>query len=378
MSVERQRVRLTVQSVPAPVLQRACVCGQHTGGGECAECRKKRGTAAQPEALDALAGQDEARASGTSSPRFGHDFSSVPATGDGEQRPARGGAPTSGTGAASGASGTATGTPLLQDCATWPRASGLSSVLTTAQTAATRAVQGLQSLIGHWGTPSTSVLDKATEMALRKGFNMEPDKTAWSAIGIPQPEIQAADTRDRAAAQTVLDNFRQIAADAPNYQGAPACQRRLVSGSPCLGCVAPEHSRCTGGAAAWVVPGMIGQPSSPIFFCPAFFEGQTTEQMAESFLHEVAHLQTFAATDRVRGTRYYGCPVEPINEMNQVDPRLPGLQDPRDFVQVADSYRCFLLTQREHVGLYEREERMRQRIQNDLRDVTQPSGGTTP
>jgi hypothetical protein len=122
---------------------------------------------------------------------------------------------------------------------------------------------------------------------------------------------------------------------------------------------------------------MIGQPSSPIFFCPTFFTGNAPE-MAEVFLHEVAHLQPFGASDAVRGTRYYGCPVGPIDAFNQMDETLPGLLDPNDHLRVADSYRCFMLTQREHKAAYEREERIRRRIEQETRDVMQPSPGRTP
>ena len=79
--------------VPAGLLQRQCACGQHTGGGECEECRKKSEGALQRAAISAAStntpppivhdvlsspGQPldtETRAFMES--RFGHDFSQV-------------------------------------------------------------------------------------------------------------------------------------------------------------------------------------------------------------------------------------------------------------------------------------------------------------
>jgi len=86
--------------VPQLMLQRACACGQHTPGGECAECRKKaEGTLqrsaagssavpAMPSAVPAMPSivHDVLRSPGQSldaatraymEPRFGHDFSHV-------------------------------------------------------------------------------------------------------------------------------------------------------------------------------------------------------------------------------------------------------------------------------------------------------------
>jgi hypothetical protein len=77
------------------MLQRLCACGQHTGGsGECAECRKKRlglqrqvvgetGPAAAPpivsEVLRSPGRPLDAATRAFMEPRFGHDFSRVPA-----------------------------------------------------------------------------------------------------------------------------------------------------------------------------------------------------------------------------------------------------------------------------------------------------------
>src|SRR5690242_18758815 len=72
------------------VLQRKCACGQHTGGGECEECKKKRlqrrrDPGAEPsevppivhEVLKSPAQSLDARTRDFMEPRFGHDFSGV-------------------------------------------------------------------------------------------------------------------------------------------------------------------------------------------------------------------------------------------------------------------------------------------------------------
>jgi hypothetical protein len=75
------------------LMQRKCACGQHTGGGECAECRQKREGMVQRAALTAAPmhavppivpavlsspGQLlDAGARAFMEPRFGHDFSGV-------------------------------------------------------------------------------------------------------------------------------------------------------------------------------------------------------------------------------------------------------------------------------------------------------------
>jgi hypothetical protein len=377
MNVQRQvQAKPNAGSSAGLVLQRKCACGQHTiAGGECEECKRKREgqskEMALPKDFEEAQTPDAEQQHMT---RFANDFSQVPANADGAQvRPGRTSTPTTSGSSGTATSGTPTGNPLLHDCATWPSASNLSGVLTLAQTAASRAVQGLQSVLGHWGMPSTTATDKATEMGLRKGFNMEPDKSGWSIIGIPQAEIRSADRRDRTVTQTILTNLRQIADDAPHFQSAPACTHRLSSGSPCVGCVDAAHSRCQHGATAYVRHESIGQPSSPIFFCPTFFTN-STEEMAEIFLHEVAHLQPFGASDYVRGTRYYGCPVGPVNDFNESDSTLPGLLDPNDFLTVADSYRCFLQTQREHQVLYQQLEQTDRRIKQETHDFLEPRG----
>lgn len=271
--------------------------------------------------------------------------------------------------------GTGTGSAFLHDCSTWPAAANLNTIVSNAHTKATEAVQGLNAIVSNWGTPPQSVLDRATAMGLRRGFNMEPDKSGWVEIGIGTPdEIARLDQRDRAAAQTILANYRLIAGDAPNYQSAPACTRTLTPGQACLGCVDGAHARCRGrnGAGAFVVPQMIGTPSSPIFFCPGFFGLDSEEAMAEAFLHEVAHLQTFAPSDWFGASRYYGCPVAPI------EPHAPGLIQPSEFIGIADSYRCLLETLRVYKGHYEEQEQLRQQSEQAVQGLTGPDGGTEP
>ena len=271
--------------------------------------------------------------------------------------------------------GGGTGSALLHDCSTWRSASNLSTILSTAVTLANQAVQGLAAVVSNWGALPASPLVQATVMGLRRGFNMEADKSAWAAIGINPTEIATIDRRDRAAAQTILANFRLIAADAPNYRTAPACTRTLTPGRPCLGCVDAAHTRCRGqaAAAAFVFPQMIGTPSSPVFFCPGFFGLSSDEAKAEAFLHEVAHLQTFAPSDRLGNSRYYGCPVAPIDRGG------PGLTNPNDFIRIADSYRCLLETLRVHKGLYEERARAQQESERAVQGITAPApaGNTT-
>lgn len=43
MKASTRAAELPKVSLPGRILQRQCSCGQHTGGGECAECRKKKG-----------------------------------------------------------------------------------------------------------------------------------------------------------------------------------------------------------------------------------------------------------------------------------------------------------------------------------------------
>lgn len=83
----------TFTPVRGGTLQRQCVCGHHTGGGECAECRQKREGMMQRASMssapvngispiihDALSSSGQPLDGGTRAfmeSRFGHDFSQV-------------------------------------------------------------------------------------------------------------------------------------------------------------------------------------------------------------------------------------------------------------------------------------------------------------
>lgn len=89
--------------------------------------------------------------------------------------------------------------------------------------------------------------------------------------------------------------------------------------------------RCSGGATARVPSQFIGLPSSATFF-PVFFSPSVGDVgRAEVLLHEVAHLQAFAARDVIGTTRYYGCPVRPEDATG------PGSVDPDVIRRVADA-----------------------------------------
>jgi hypothetical protein len=75
--------------VRGAVLQRKCACGQHNGGGECAECSKKRRGHAAAQSVGGVlqrrnAGIDTATRS-FFEPRFGFDFSQLPVHGSDER-----------------------------------------------------------------------------------------------------------------------------------------------------------------------------------------------------------------------------------------------------------------------------------------------------
>jgi hypothetical protein len=78
--------------VPSRVLQRKCACGQHAGGGECEQCKKKQTSlqrkstghaalAAVPPIVNTVLSSPgrplDASARAYMEPRFGHDFSQV-------------------------------------------------------------------------------------------------------------------------------------------------------------------------------------------------------------------------------------------------------------------------------------------------------------
>lgn len=86
---QAQQKTLIGLSPKSGLLQRACACGQHTiAGGECEECRKKRGGTSQHAAIgsppvvqEALRSPGQPLDTGTRTfmePRFGQDFSRIP------------------------------------------------------------------------------------------------------------------------------------------------------------------------------------------------------------------------------------------------------------------------------------------------------------
>ena len=92
MKVPQPRLSTSTPSVQTHLLQRACACGQHTGGGECTECEKQRETGLQRAAVGAgpqvappivhevLRGSGQpldVQTRALMEPRFGHDFSRV-------------------------------------------------------------------------------------------------------------------------------------------------------------------------------------------------------------------------------------------------------------------------------------------------------------
>lgn len=93
MASTREGAKRSISAVGGLVLQRKCACGQHTGGGECVECRKKKkmplqrhvsgsnaAVVAPPIVHDVLRspGQPLDRATRAEmEPRFGQDFSRV-------------------------------------------------------------------------------------------------------------------------------------------------------------------------------------------------------------------------------------------------------------------------------------------------------------
>ena len=91
--VQVQQKTLIRSSSKSSLLQRTCACGQHTGGGNCTDCRKKRegvlqrraATSNEPTTVPPLVsevlrspGQPlDTNTRAFMQPRFGYDFSSV-------------------------------------------------------------------------------------------------------------------------------------------------------------------------------------------------------------------------------------------------------------------------------------------------------------
>ncbi len=260
----------------------------------------------------------------------------------------------------------------LHACDTTTEMPKINKAAAAAKVSATNAVQGLQDLLSIWGTAPTTTSQRSAARALARGFNMEFDKTDWVTMGIATAaEVATLDTRDHDATKTILTNFKQIEADLPNYTGAPGCNLstgQLTLGTPCFGCADTEYTRCKetmlkGPTVAFILE--RGIPSSPIFFCPEFFTG-TDIDPGDAVLHEVAHLQNFSASDIIGTSSYYGCPVYPTAQF------APGLTDPADFIQIADSYRCFVVTQREATAAFTEAEKSKKESEKVIRDILKP------
>ncbi|MBN1323497.1 MAG: DUF4157 domain-containing protein [Methanotrichaceae archaeon] len=262
------------------------------------------------------------------------------------------------------------GSSLLQPCSA-ANIALISSGVVEAERLADRAIQGLEGLLSIWGTAPVTVLRRSTSMALARGFNIAFDKTAWvSLLGMDRAQVAALDARDRLATEGILANFRSIRSDLPHYSSPPACMQRMVSGSPCIGCLSPEHPRCRRGIYGYVPEVFIGHPSSALLLCPAFFSPSAL--IGERLIHEIAHMQTFAARDRISHPgfgyeHYYGCPVAPQGEG-------PGLSEPAQFMGIADSYRCFVRTQERYSGLYEAASRREREVERIMESISGSEG----
>lgn len=250
----------------------------------------------------------------------------------------------------------------------------INKAVADAKVSATNAVQGLQALESIWGKAPTTTLQRSAARALARGFNIEFDKTDWVTLGIATAaEVATLDTRDHDALKNILANFKEIEKDLPNYTGAPPCNisstgQLVWAGTPCFGCADTEFNRCKetmlkGKTIAFVKE--RGTPSGPIFFCPEFFTG-TDIDPGDAVLHEVAHLQAFSASDVLGTSTYYGCPVFPQEQF------APGLTEPAEFIQIADSYRCFVLTQREASAAFTAAEKAEKESEKIVRDILKP------
>ena len=262
----------------------------------------------------------------------------------------------------------------MHGCDTTKQMPKINKAVAEANVSATNAVQGLQELESIWGKAPTTTLQKSAARALARGFNIEFDKTDWVTLGIATAaEVATLDTRDHDALKKILANFKEIQQDLPNYTGAPPCNisstgQLVWAGTPCFGCADTEFNRCKetmlkGKTIAFVKE--RGTPSGPIFFCPDFFTGSDIDP-GDAVLHEVAHLQKFSATDVLGTSTYYGCPVYPQEQF------APGLTEPAEFIQIADSYRCFVLTQREASAAFTAAEKAEKQSEKVIHEITTP------
>ena len=262
----------------------------------------------------------------------------------------------------------------VQGCDPTKQMPKINKAVADANVSARNAVQGLQDLESIWGKKPTTTSQKSAARALASGFSIEFDKTDWVTLGIATAaEVATLDTRDHDAFKKILSNFKEIATDLPNYTGAPPCNisstgQLVWAGKPCFGCADTEFNRCKetmlkGKTIAFVKE--RGIPSGPIFFCPEFFTG-TDIDPGDAVLHEVAHLQNFSASDVLGTSTYYGCPVFPQEQF------APGLTEPAEFLQIADAYRCFVLTQREATAAFTAAEKAEKEAAKVIRDILKP------
>lgn len=259
------------------------------------------------------------------------------------------------------------GARQLQDCRAIGRGAILDAAMREAAALARDCATALDGLLNSWAADTDDPVVLAARNALARGFNIEADKRIWvDVLGIDATQVARQDHGDHAVAVRVRDNFQQIAADAPGYVGAPACPRRMTSGQPCFGCVAGDHARCRRGTIAFVPSDFIGRPSSAILLCPAFFDDRANR--ATILIHELAHLQTFAALDTHAGTRYYGCPVAPVDVWGRPLPS-PGLRDPAEIAGIADAYSCFAETFRSARIAHRRAVMWRQRARQAVEEA---------
>lgn len=250
----------------------------------------------------------------------------------------------------------------VQPCGT--NTAKLQTAASGAQKLAASASKGLTELLSIWGKPTTTPEQMGTERALAKGFNMEFDKSLWELIGIPKTEVQSKSNRDKAHVETIAANFNKMESDLGHYLAAPSC---YVAGGPtsvasnvaCFLCLKPETCDRTdkardGNKLLAKVPN-VGSSTSPVFVCPEFFKSGPIGQ-SEILLHESAHMSANLSDQMAGGPTnisYYGCPIKPVQLSPNAGPgQLPS--DPAFFVSIADSYACFVKTQRENVSFFKK------------------------
>jgi hypothetical protein len=235
---------------------------------------------------------------------------------------------------------------LLSEPCSDARGERLRAAIGIAQTLAHGAVIGLEAWHASWGHPLSGRAHDATAMGLRRGFNIEPDKSLWLQMGMmTAAELAAREARDQAVVATILANFREIEAGALALAGMPLCSDNPAGGTACVGCLSAQYPRChhrpSGNVVGFVQS--LGSVTGGIFLCPSFFEAADDGERAETLLHEIAHQARFRASDLHAGTSYYGCPVAPVTGH-------VGLFDPGGLARIAAAYECFIREQRRYNG----------------------------